>query len=81
MLENDHPGSIGKILKNLLVKVTETPIELTSLVERPIDRNDKKMFSNYGGISDDPLVDNQDKKMIQNETFDSVKECKFSFLV
>jgi hypothetical protein len=76
MLENEYPGSIGKILENLLAKVEEMPIELvapglSSIVD------DKQIISNYGGVSGNSLTSAQDIKMIQNETIDSVKECKF----
>jgi CRP-like cAMP-binding protein len=84
MLENDHPGSIGKILKNLLAKVEEIPTELispglSSMVAHPIDGADSKIYSNYGGVSGNSPSYARDINTIQNETLDSVKECKFLY--
>jgi hypothetical protein len=86
MLENDHPGSVGKILKNLLAKVEEISLEV-QLPERlpvlragsafrtnTVDESEETIDSSYndfGALDTSRSVDELDKR---KETLTAVKD-------
>jgi len=89
MLENDHPGSIGKILKNLLAKVEETPVELPlpeklpvlragSIFTYPINETESQSDSSYGDIAITSSMGTHDVNItMQKEALTAVRDCKF----
>ena len=94
MLENDHPGSIGKILKNLLAKVEESSLELALPEKLPVLRagsiftypiNDtqspNRSDSEYGGLGITSSLRSRDESIMQKEALTAVKDCKFLFCV
>jgi hypothetical protein len=88
MLENDHPGSIGKILKNLLAKVEETPVEVPlpeklpilragSIFAYPLNEVESQSDSSYGGVALTSSIRTQEISIMQKETLIAVRDCKF----
>lgn len=86
MLENDHPGSIGKILRNLLAKVEETPVELPlpeklpvlragSIFTYPVNETESQSDSSYGGMAITSSMGTQDVSiMMQKEALTAVRD-------
>jgi hypothetical protein len=86
-MENDHPGSIGMILKNLLAKVEETPFELPlpeklpilragSIFTYPINEAGSQSDSSYGGVALTSSIRTQDVTIVHKGTLTAVKDCK-----
>ena len=84
MLENDHPGSVGKILQNLLDKVEEISLEVqlpeklpvlragSAFRQNTVDESEETIDSSYfGALDTSRSVDELDKR---KETLTAVKD-------